>query len=454
MLCGLISGFSLPTVCASDLLAEVIDDTLGATQSLDYCSAEFRRLLIFAAAKARRETEQKAYADDLNAWLELIDLLEQRPCAAADLHQRARTLLRRFPKHPALRLFPGLFGILEQQPKMAFLLPVKGRFSAFSEALRQGADKALEQTGLSFSFYDTAEQSLAAAYREAVAGGANCVIGPLQKDNVQRMAALDPQMPVLALNYLEEGERAPIGMFQMGLAPEDQALALVDLLEEAELESGVILSVDGVSWSERTLRLFQEIWQSHGGEILQIVRYREGVTDFSLPIKQLLSLDASEERQQRLARVLQRDIAFTPRRRGDVEFILLLADFHHARMLYPQLRFWRVGALPVYASAHVLPPLGQPPETDLDGLRLVLPAWLQDKWQSSSRHYDPAGYFLGYSAAQLAARYVCLRSHDFVHGLSDPGSAWAFDPHTQRFRYRSTAAVIRNGRIHPFVRER
>jgi outer membrane PBP1 activator LpoA protein len=443
---------------AFDLLAPAIPLLLEAEPADDYCSAEFRRLLIFSAGQSHRHAlEQRADAlRQLDTWLELIKQLEQRPCDSADLQRRVHALLSRRPEHPARVFFPGLFAVGNEPLNIALLLPASGSFAPFSRLLQQGAHEALAQAGFSARSYDTSQGQLPQAYRAALEDGASCLIGPLEKDSVRQLVELRPRVPVLALNDLPAEIGAPTNVLQMALAPEDQALALVDMLDLAGFDSGVILSAKGISWAQRIAQVLRESWESRGGTILESIEYQPGSTDFTHEIQRLLALDDSLARYRRLRDRLARELEFVPRRRADIEFIVVLADFYHGRMIYPQLRFWRATGLPVYASAQILGdrPL-QPTEHDLDGLRLVLPTWLLDEHPRENSHSAQAAFFLGYSAAQFVVGHDCLRSRAGVGGdAMDSATAWVFDPRSNRFHYRSIAARIANGRILPTAMEK
>ena len=112
---------------------------------------------------------------------------------------------------------------------VAVLLPESGRFSAAAEAVRAGilaaqrADDPSKRPVL--RFYDTSnDQSAPALVRRAAAEGAQLVIGPLQKQAVDQLAA-SPSLPAptLALNVATGGQMPPPDLYQFALSPEDEA---------------------------------------------------------------------------------------------------------------------------------------------------------------------------------------------------------------------------------------
>jgi outer membrane PBP1 activator LpoA protein len=110
---------------------------------------------------------------------------------------------------------------------------------------------------------------------------------------------------------------------------------------------------------------FASEWQQLGGEILETERYDNTRTDHGKLISSVLNLDSSKARQQQLTRHLGMNLAFEPRRRQDVDFVFLVASSRQARLIRPQLRFYRASSLPVYTTSRVYS--GHPdPQKDAD----------------------------------------------------------------------------------------
>jgi len=141
------------------------------------------------------------------------------------------------PNHPAVSVLDELqlpeHLMLDYPHQVALLLPLSGSASGVGNAIRNGFLGAYfaSASGLddrqTIRIYDvTAEGGASAAYAEAVADGAQFVVGPLLKDSVVELAndILVP-VPVLTLNYLPDDTLAPPGLYQFALAPEDEAAA-------------------------------------------------------------------------------------------------------------------------------------------------------------------------------------------------------------------------------------
>jgi outer membrane PBP1 activator LpoA protein len=413
------------------------------------CSDDLRRKLIRLAKAGKGDISLPVNQWRLSGWLNLIKVVERAPCDSRQLTTLLLPWLDRYPSHPAVYYFPDLFGqssAIEANATttssfgtqdIAILVPLHGHYAEFSRSLVQGAQGAAKEFGIKLSAYDT-EMGLGAAYRLAIEGGADCIIGPLRKDHVRLLATLTPQLPVLTLNYLPHGKSSPPGFYQMALAPEDEAQALSDRLVSTGHARGVMMYPQGWEWAERIATHFKSLWAEQGGEIAESVAYDPTQTDFTVPIQNILGIKFKYISDPRTGEIRRS----RPRRRTDIDFILLLADYRLGRMLHPQLRFWYSDGLPVYSSSHILGGRLTDIHYDLEGVRPSLPAWLNTASTSLSLQ-GRAAWHLGESAVRIAASSRCMssqRPHENGH--------WWLNPASRQYHYRSRSAVIERGRTH------
>ncbi|MGA9852183.1 MAG: penicillin-binding protein activator [Gammaproteobacteria bacterium] len=300
----------------------------------------------------------------------------QRP---QNLLQQLQTWQAEFPNHPADQdIVPDLIAkqkaFATYPERVAVLLPLSGPYQSVADAVRDGLLTAYFQLSNNGSapaivFYDTGGTAAGAqaAYRQAMAAGADIVVGPLIKDAVNGVAALDSlQIPVLALNTLDSGKPAPAGLFQFGLPPEDEAAQVADRLIAEGLTRGVAL-VPQSDWGTRVMNAFSARFTQLGGTLLGAQTYPTGASDFSVPITRLLNLNDSQYREEQLGGSLGTRLQFEPRRREDIQFIFLAANSSDAKLIRPQLRFYHAINVPVYATSQVYQP-GDPADTDFDGI--------------------------------------------------------------------------------------
>jgi outer membrane PBP1 activator LpoA protein len=235
---------------------------------------------------------------------------------------------------------------------VALLLPQSGPLAPAGAAVHEafGSDNPTTAYNVSGSPQDTLD-----AFHHALSDGAGMVVGPLRKEDAAAIATSVSSgtalpIPVIALNYLDANQPPPPGLIQFGLAPEDEAQSAAADAYARGLRRAVILSAQG-DWGDRIAAAFRHRFEALGGKIVDEGRYTTGTSDFSAPIKALLKLDAAEARYRSLQSILHVKMEYEPRRRGDVDAIFLGARATQARLITPQLRYYRAEHLPIYATS-------------------------------------------------------------------------------------------------------
>jgi len=297
-------------------------------------------------------------------WLELADIERtswQQPDKFLDQIKQWQV---RYPDHPAQqKLVPDL--IAKQQaltsfpPKIAVLLPLTGPYLSPSNAVRDGLMAAYYQVGgsnpPSITIYDsgTTAATALAAYQKAVSDGAQMVIGPLTKDSVAGLAA-QPSLPVpvLALNYLDNNRGGPGGFYQFGLLPEGEAAQVAERTV-AEGRTHAVALVANDDFGARMFNAFSTRFNELGGVLLGMQTFAPKGSDYAPVLTQLFGLDASQEREQKLASTILMHMEYDPRRRQDIQFVFLAASADDARTIQPQIGYNRGEDLPVYTTSRV-----------------------------------------------------------------------------------------------------
>lgn len=390
----------------------------------------------------RAELPDPALADNprVRGWIELAQLARQGAPEIAYQAWRAA-----YAGHPGESLIDGLFvpgaltgglslsgfqagGGAASGRQFALLLPLSGTLAGAAQAIRAGAEAARSRAGdeaPGLSLHDTAG-GLDAALRSAMAGGAGLLIGPLLKEQVSLLAGQPPPLPTVALNYLDAGRVAPAGLLPFGLAPEDEARAAAEDAAAAGRLRAVVLAQEG-DWGERAAAAFRSQLESRGGVVLAQARFRANAVDFSAILKSLLSLDAAEARSKQLAAIGIRAES-APHPRGDLDAIFVAARAPQARLIWPQLRFFRAGRIATYAPAAA----SDAGSADLGGLRVCDAPWRLETGGEiavmrgalatvNPRSPDAQRLFaLGYDAYEMARRLQSggLTPGELVGGLS------------------------------------
>ncbi|HEX4871971.1 MAG TPA: penicillin-binding protein activator [Nevskiaceae bacterium] len=361
-------------------------------------------------------------------WLDLA-LRLQRAGGRVDLQDWAL----RHPGHPATALLGRIGGASTDLPFaapavrsgfIAVLLPLSGALAASGEAVRDGLISAWLAPGAAarpaLRFYDAGMSDEAAvyAYHQALREGAAALIGPLRKESVLAIARLQPPLPVLALNTVD-GLSQP-GLLQLALAPEHEARSAALAAAAQGLRRAAVLVPQG-EWGQRVAEAFRQSFENSGGRVVSEARFEARGLDHSRPARQLAGYDASESRAKALAGILGGPSEFDPRGRDDLDLVFLGARASEAELILPQLRFYRLSRLPIFATASVSDGR-QPPA----GLRVCeLPWFAQVERAELAPWMNPAGdaarlFALGRDAAQVLQRWVLDGGHrlDSLSGAS------------------------------------
>ena len=299
---------------------------------------------------------------------------------------------RIWSQHPAAQQLPMLLEKLEQtweqRPKhIALILPLQdsagraiqeGFLSAYYAALDVSRDVP------KISVFDSSNQTtIYPIYDAAVASGADLIIGPLYKQLVNQLQQLDAlPVPTLALNYADENDSSSTNLTQFGLAPEDEIEQAVDLAWQAGHRNAAIITPQSSDY-QRLQQAFADSWASRGGNLVSQSTF-SGDNDYADVIRRLMAIDSSELRRDRIVQLLPRSsVEFTPRRRGDIDFIFLIANPREGRQIKPTLAFYFAGDVPVYALPSIYDGLdNQSANQDLNGIVFTDAPWIL-------ANYDP-----------------------------------------------------------------
>ncbi|MDF7666744.1 penicillin-binding protein activator [Orbaceae bacterium ESL0727] len=187
-----------------------------------------------------------------------------------------------YPDHPAKVLLPTLTHMQTSTPEngvikskiVALFLPLNGTSHIFGETIRQGYLSAKsfyptepEQTVI---VMDTTSAPLNTLVEQAKQQGAEMIVGPLIKEQVLAMKNLSPNLPILALNQLDNVENdsninnnnvnSNNKICFFALSPEDEAKDAANHIY-AEHKSKPLLLVPQTDLGQRVSQSFARQWQ-------------------------------------------------------------------------------------------------------------------------------------------------------------------------------------------------
>jgi uncharacterized protein len=364
----------------------------------------------------------------VDGWLALAPLAAT-PGTDAEMRQLLGAWRGRYADHPAAAGVLAEYFAIERPPSGAFprqialLLPLSSPQRTAALAIRDGFLAAhlgnSRATDTSIRIYDTATAGSPDAYQRAQQDGADFIVGPLLRSEVDETVAQAGFVPTLALNFTQRDLGFMPGFFQFALAPEDEARAIARhaIASGARNAAALVPITPGNDRADRILAEFRNELEARGGRLLVFDRYEPTASDFSAQVTALLNINRSNQRRTRLQANLGTQLQFEPRLRQDVDFILLVADARTGRLLAPQLRFHDAGNIPTYALSDVYEPGERASESDLNGILFADLPWvlapdsdsaalkreLESYWPQRSAGALTRFYALGHDAYRLVA---------------------------------------------------
>ena len=292
-------------------------------------------------------------------WLQLI-LIANNSEPNQSIQNALTQWRQQYPSHPANALLPSTFSqsLPQASKQVALLLPLTGPLGSKGTAIRNGffaayyADKKNNPNTPNVKVIDSTSGPISDIYQQAIAQGADFVVGPLTKDNVKKLSAMS-QLPVrtLALNSLiQPTDNQPL-LYQFGLSPIDEVSQVIHKAWQENHTRAIVITPNN-SWGDGINQAFSQQWQQRGGVIVDSLRF-SNLSNLSTQIRSLLNINLAQQRYQQLKNTVRSKLRFVPYRRQDVDMIFLAAQPNTARQIRPLLKYYYAGNVPVYALSTI-----------------------------------------------------------------------------------------------------
>lgn len=320
-----------------------------------------------------------------------------------------------FNSHPANNILPNPLDsiankLLAQPKQVALLLPLSGALQGPGKAVRDGFMAAhkndLGTNSLKVKTYDTSQSDAAVLYQNAIADGADYVVGPLTKPQVAAIAALPHPVPTLLLN--DADAQVQENSYLFGLSPVNEAVQ-VAIRAHSKGYSRALIIAPGNEWGTEVTKAFTQQWQKKGGRVVDTFLYGTK-DDLNKKMKDFLHITDSQQREKRLKELLGYNIQPVINRRQDFDMIFLLAYPSKARQIVPLLNYYYAADIPVFATASVYAGSANAlKDKDLDGLIFCDIPWVfahqmgTRNWPEQFNSYNRL-YALGKDSYSLATQ--------------------------------------------------
>ena len=312
---------------------------------------------------------------------------------------------------------------------IALMLPLKGKDSLAGRAVKNGFLAAYYELGsgsdINIKVIDTSAGELLELYQQAVADGAQLIVGPLLKEQVNKLTRFgELPVPTIALNTLDNYEQNyQVNLFQFGLSPQDEATQIaIKMMQQGSDRCAIIIPED--DWGSKISNSFKRQYLALGGEAVAILRYKanqnlaEQLCPFLAEDEETLCAKKKPTTEQ----IKEKKPVLTTRRQ-DINSIFIVANPSEARQLVPLLKFYYAGDLPTYAFSSIYSGVSIPSlDLDLNGIYFCDLPWVigSDQLLSNELHdlYQKIAlawggnfnnhlrlYALGVDAYQLAVKF-------------------------------------------------
>lgn len=406
-------GFDQRIAAVDGFIAEQEQRWLAAAESTlrSQLDAQLKPGKIWSLLQNMTESElQQARLRTTNLLpeLQLALIVHQHGWSPATFAQQVQAWQRRYINHPLAAQLPAdVSSAIETGvpaiEKIAVLIPTSGRLASQGNAIKEGLlaayYRAVENTGddnaMALQFFDSNRLSrtdLAATLAEF-----DAVIGPLVKDNIEKvLAVLPPDVPLLALNRVNQAPQAgsaPRAFF--ALAPEDEARQLATQVNRRGVTKPIVLAFES-SVTQRMAEAFISRWQAfHPTEPEPAMALFTDNESMRKSVTTLLDVKQSKERVEQIEKLLGRQLYAVARNRRDIDGIVVFANPEQTELLNPiiesSLSPFNDKNVPVFASSRSHNQLRNKNSLrDLRNLTFTDMPWMlpEHRWQTLERQTE------------------------------------------------------------------
>lgn len=260
--------------------------------------------------------------------------------------------------------------------QVALILPLDGAIAAAATAVRDGffsAYFAETRTRPQVRVYAVGDDNAqaVATYQQAVADGAQAVVGPLARGAVTALFEQGQvQVPLLALNRGGDVPPPP-GSVSFALAPEDEGIAAADRMQSRGWQR-VLVVAGADEHAQRSAAAFRERLQRNGGNVAADIRLPDDSVNYAPLIRSALGTLGSSAVDGAGDTAVEQN-----RQQVQVDAIFLAIKADQARLFAPQLRVAGVYDVPMFATSQIAAGGANPRlDRELDGIEFTDAPWL------------------------------------------------------------------------------
>ncbi|WP_044407050.1 penicillin-binding protein activator [Thiomicrospira microaerophila] len=333
------------------MLTELLWPSYDEHQQIALLEDTFAKL----ADQPAERIEQFAQTPDhaLQAWAWLIQTQHK-----TDLHLKReledlRQLTPDLSFTPQLieRFIADIQQNLQPPEQIAVLLPLSGRLDLVGKQIRAGILKHHwhSQSQAKLRFYDTHQSdNIVTLYKRALADGANKVIGPISRDDIEKLSTVAGK-ELIALNTLNRST----DFFQLSLRPFNEAEQIIEHLERSGYQHVALLN-SNLGIDSDMANALHTAWSARQPFKLIHHSYPHNTNSLRREMSQVLNLQHSQSRAGFLSRIIGTPLEHEPRSRQDLDALILIGDEQRTAVLQPQMDFFQL-TMPLIGSSLLTP---------------------------------------------------------------------------------------------------
>lgn len=222
--------------------------------------------------------------------------------------------------------------------RIALALPQDDPYTDVSKAIVSGVVNsyyAIANARPEIVFMDTADKTADELLSEAHSADVDVLIGPLLPNRVEAVvrAYAQGRYPFSMLVLNQAPLPLPRGVFTYFLSPESEASQIAARMQHLGVQAPLVMLADD-DWARRQLTRLQQIW----GDLVVSEPLQDN-PELTAIIARALGTSQSSDRYRRIERIGRLQLEFEPRRRTDLDALVLLAPAPIARRIHPALAF-------------------------------------------------------------------------------------------------------------------
>ena len=293
-----------------------------------------------------KEARADAITQPVKGWYALAIAAQQSAMSPNDLQRAITQWTLDFPTHPAIANLPqelvDAVNVLPYAPrKIALLLPLSGRYEKLGVAVQNGLISNLltQDDAPQLIIFDTQDLGAQQAYNQAIENGAQFIVGPLLKANVEIVSQLMTDIPVLLLN---KPTTSHIGNrhYSFSLDKESEAIQGSEYIYHSGKKFPAIIAPNNAN-GHRIANLFSQHWQSltqEEGQPSDVEQFFfNNDKELKLTVEKMFETNQSQARINHIRLLVGNAMKSETRSRRDIDAVYLVANPSQTNMLKPSI---------------------------------------------------------------------------------------------------------------------